>query len=491
MMKIDIDGLFSKIVKRRDGGCYVYPRRSINEHKLHAILGYLGHKWVETVDSLQLDRIQCTECQMPMNYARSFNKKLYCNKCLDSKVNDMLLMNPTVTDMIQKIASKKIMARLSESAINDTIQCVGCNEIFVLEGSFSIRLKPQKDILGDDLVDSNLIDHYNKHRIRCTKCLIEFCKGCRKINYHTGFTCDQYELYLKSPKCKFCLGTLIDGSCKKEVCKGYERLSQRYTLDCGHDNYGFDKYELCLDCPGIKGDDCYICMTDRLSDAPCIKMDCGHVFHKGCIDEKFRIKHSTKHVTMNYTTCPVCYYRLSHETIDGLIGDMQKDNLAIERLTMEHIKDYNLKVPVKEMVGKLRFFRCDDCSKIYFGGEAVCGDDPDAGEGDVRKHLCPNCDSIGKQSCHLHGTEYMIFKCSYCCMYPCVFNCFVTAYFCDTCHQTACSIKPAPCPGKELCILEGNHPPNSGKGMKHAIGCAMCLPPEFLRKIKWKFPGRY
>ena len=495
LLKRDIDGLFSKLISTIDDGCYAYIRDMDNKYKLNILLLSLEYKYVSEIDKKILSRIECNSCSMPMNYARSYNGNLYCNTCLDKKINEIALINPKDIDiLIKKIASNKLVAKLSEMISFDkdkiqSIECVGCKQIFSYEGTFDISLHPKKDILGNDLSDMELIHHYNENRIKCNLCSIEFCKECKTINYHTGFTCEQYNTYLKSDKCKFCMGPVTNNSCKKLACKEYEKLCSKYTLDCGHANYGFDKYDLCLDCLEMKNEDCYICMSEKLSTMPCIKMDCGHVFHKECMEEKFRLKHSTKYITMNYVNCPVCYYRLSHELFDNKIIDIQKDNLMIEQLTMEYIKDYNLKIPVKDMIEKLRFYRCNDCSNIYIGGEAVCREDIEDQDKN-QNNLCNNCNSIGKQSCNKHGTEYLIFKCGYCCENPAVYKCYGTTHFCKPCHDYAGSIEPKPCPGGELCIIGGNHPTNTGKGFHHAIGCSMCLPTDFLNKIKWKYAGR-
>src|SRR3990167_6029920 len=48
------------------------------------------------------------------------------------------------------------------------------------------------------------IRHRDEFRFRCRCCDTEFCCACMKMPYHLGFTCDQYNKYLTSRRCRFC-----------------------------------------------------------------------------------------------------------------------------------------------------------------------------------------------------------------------------------------------------------------------------------------------
>lgn len=489
--------MFSKLTGTKDGGCYVFLRDGVDRYRLTIALKIIGnYQYVETIDDQKLDRIKCSNCQMPMNYVRCFNKTFYCNKCLDAKVEKVICSNKGPID-IHTFGSRKLISRLTDEIkrklLEDSIQCPGCNQIFAYEGSFDSGMHPEVDIIGRPFEDEELMDHYVKNRIRCNLCSIEFCKKCCSLDYHTGFDCDSYQIYLKSPKCKFCLNMLSDGSCPRDQCKKWEQMASKYSLECGHHNHGFGDYDLCLDCLGQRDEDCYICMSDKLSSEPCIKLDCGHIFHKGCLDDRLRVKHSTDFITMGYTKCQVCYCRLSHDTINDQVEKMRKDNLDIERLTMEYIKDECLVVPVKETIDKLRFYRCeeDGCGDIFFGGEADCERELMArDDGDEKmKKLCDTHSTIGKQHCDKHGDKYMIYKCGWCCS-AASWLCARTMYFCEPCHRNPGGAKIKPCPGPKECILGKEHPPNTGANFKLALGCSICLSDTYLKKIKWIFPKR-
>jgi len=90
--------------------------------------------------------------------------------------------------------------------------------------------------------------------------------------------------------------------CTQPDCQAKKGLACPKTHECGHYCCGtrFDADTSCLECihascapPGANqtGDDyCNICWTDDLYSAPCIKLDCGHIFHYLCVIDKLRAR---------------------------------------------------------------------------------------------------------------------------------------------------------------------------------------------------------
>ena len=99
------------------------------------------------------------------------------------------------------------------------------------------------------------------------------------------------------------------------------------------------------------------------------------------------------------------------------------------------------------------YYVCFKCGKAYFGGEARC--DLDAGAGDTfnpEELVCGGCSDVSQvkewqeivaneiskyfqaQMCPKHGTDYLEYKCRYCCSVA-VFFCFGTTHFCNACHD--------------------------------------------------------
>ncbi|KAL0480957.1 hypothetical protein AKO1_013623 [Acrasis kona] len=122
----------------------------------------------------------------------------------------------------------------------------------------------------------------------------------------------------------------------------------------------------------------------------------------------------------------------------------------------------------------LSFYKCYECGKPYYGGAKQC----EANEGqqnvkfDEKELMCGSCVSKKLQLkngvCPTHGSEYVEFKCRFCCSVA-VWFCFGTTHFCDKCHSGARAIQP--CLGKGKCPIGGDHPPN---GNEHALGCGLC-----------------
>ncbi|XP_030886587.1 E3 ubiquitin-protein ligase MYCBP2 [Leptonychotes weddellii] len=126
-----------------------------------------------------------------------------------------------------------------------------------------------------------------------------------------------------------------------------------------------------------------------------------------------------------------------------------------------------------------------DC-QAYFGGEARC--DAEAGQGDdydPRELICGACSDVSRaQMCPKHGTDFLEYKCRYCCSVA-VFFCFGTTHFCNACHDDFQRMTSIPkeelphCPagpkGKQLegteCPLHVVHPPT---GEEFALGCGVC-----------------
>jgi hypothetical protein len=470
-----------------------------------------------------LKRLPCDVCKMEMNYCRVFDDRLYCNKCMTNHfANNLVKIMSDFTNFNEKLfldvfnyASPQIVNQMENMMENivlpqiltDIIVCPHCSEQFEYNGSYSNKFLPATKINGNPCIRNNTVDsHYVANRIKCIKCDKDFCKLCpnSKNGYHTGFTCEEYYTYLSSPdKCKFCMELIIDGHCETDKCYEYSLMlsEEQHFMQCQntkdinsphlHPNHGFDKYELCLKCVEMENEDCFLCMGDELRKQPCIKLDCGHIFHKNCIDEKLTKKHHTDYVVMNYIKCPVCFYKISHDSVNDKIVNDQQANRQIEELIIQHKRNNGLDDPIEKIVDKLRFYKCDECSDIYYGGEAECDELVDLNEDKKEiKKICFSCNSFGKATCDKHGSgDNIMFKCSYCCDVA-VWFCTGDTHFCQPCHINAFKLPPKECAGPGKCVLGMEHPKNEGRGSQFPLGCKLCLPDEFLAKLKWDYAKR-
>ena len=46
--------------------------------------------------------------------------------------------------------------------------------------------------------------HFSENRFVCASCRTEQCRGCSKVPYHKGYTCEQFREFDQSQKCRYC-----------------------------------------------------------------------------------------------------------------------------------------------------------------------------------------------------------------------------------------------------------------------------------------------
>mmetsp|Transcript_33320 Transcript_33320/g.91903 ORF Transcript_33320/g.91903 Transcript_33320/m.91903 type:complete len:555 (+) Transcript_33320:140-1804(+) len=252
------------------------------------------------------------------------------------------------------------------------------------------------------------------------------------------------------------------------------------------------------------GDDwCPICWTEPLNAAPAIQLACGHVLHHHCAEAIVRKGHTAgRRLTFKSIRCPLCQAIMQHPSINAHVGPQfamyQKvRRKALQRWVVEQRRPApRSHDPVDEdriaslAMAKMTFFECSQCNEPYYGGEIECGgaeEEEDLDE-DVQAALamelvCRGCASKGQLQCPEHGTEFLGWKCRYCCEREAHYFCFGTTHFCYVCHdlwQTGVEQRRKlqagkPCLNKDKCIFGGRHPPGSRNGRdEYALGCTIC-----------------
>lgn len=100
--------------------------------------------------------------------------------------------------------------------------------------------------------------------------------------------------------------------------------------------------------------------------------------------------------------------------------------------------------------------------QAYYGGEARC--DAEVGEEyDPTELVCGACSDVSRaQMCPKHGTDFLEYKCRYCCSVA-VFFCFGTTHFCNACHDDFQRVTNIPrlelpsCPAGMLIMISSPH----------------------------------
>jgi hypothetical protein len=240
--------------------------------------------------------------------------------------------------------------------------------------------------------------------------------------------------------------------------------------------------------PQTSEDPCNICF-ETLDSEPCIKLrSCGHIFHYTCIDQWVQQGYEEVKINFNNLNCPLCHKQMQHDELTESMWIGLKMKRDIEQLCKIGYDWIDQEPEVKDSGGKfyknklgyalhhISFYRCYDCDKPYNGGARQCeaGDQPI--QFNKKELICGACANKRLQLkngvCEKHGSEYIVFKCRFCCSLA-VWFCGGSVHFCEKCHSgRGYHINNLQkCEGKGVCPLGGNHPPN---GQEYALGCGLC-----------------
>ncbi|WAQ99892.1 MYCB2-like protein [Mya arenaria] len=321
-----------------------------------------------------------------------------------------------------------------------------------------------------------------------------------KVDLHEG--CGRTKL--------FWIMALADSKTLKAMVNAENACSK--TLSCGHLCGGIRDENPCLPClhqcrvddrEHLKQDAddmCMICFTEALSAAPAIQLKCGHVFHLPCAKEVLQNSWVGPRITFGFSLCPICKCNIDHPVLRSILRPIQNLYEDVRRKALMRLEYEGLhkaeaittpgarfyKDPAGFAMDRYAYYVCYKCKKAYYGGEARC--DEQAGVGDVydpQELVCGACSDVTMaQMCPKHGTDFLEYKCRYCCSVA-VFFCFGTTHFCNLCHDNFQQVTSIPkpdlpkCPcgprGKQLegdeCPLHLKHPPT---GEEFALGCGVC-----------------
>ncbi|CDQ78645.1 unnamed protein product [Oncorhynchus mykiss] len=336
-------------------------------------------------------------------------------------------------------------------------------------------------------------------------------KAMVEFREHTGKPASS-----SSDACRFC-GTrngtelsAVGSVCSDPDCQEYAKLACSKTQACGHLCGGVRNEKSCLPClhgcnksAGCLKQDaddmCMICFTEALSAAPAVQLDCSHVFHLQCTRRVLENRWLGPRITFGFMSCPICKNKINHSVIKDLLDPIKElfedvRRKALMRMEYEGLhKSEAITTPGARFhndpagfaMNRYAYYVCYKCQKAYFGGEARC--DAEAGQGDdydPSELICGACSDVSRaQMCSKHGTDFLEYKCRYCCSVA-VFFCFGTTHFCNACHDDFQRMTSVPkeelphCPagpkGKQLegtdCPLHVVHPPT---GEEFALGCGV------------------
>lgn len=374
--------------------------------------------------------------------------------------------------------------------------------------------------------------HYSEFRVRCHSCHTNFCSDCKTIPYHTGRNCQEHQGYLVAKHCRFCAESMTpensdasnqirayDNICTSDTCLERREFACTEMLACGHPCPGIkgeSEHMSCLleECaaldPSLKvcsADLCSICWVEELGLAPVVKLtSCGHIFHRHCVVDKMAKKWPGVRITFGFMDCSVCKIPMDHTCpsirqvkapIDHLFGQIKTKALA--RLTIEKMEqDPKLIEPTSRYYGQplkyaidcFAYYNCFKCKEFYFGGRRDCEQNAAAENRPEEEFVCYGCADLKSVQCkNAEHSEYLVWKCRFCCNLASWF-CFGTTHYCEPCHKDNPMEKVRrarsgfkQCAGYQMCPTKSVHAPNGSEAeCEHCLGCGACQ--EELTKLQ-------
>lgn len=358
------------------------------------------------------------------------------------------------------------------------VQCPGCGYLF-------------ERIISEDLQNDPLRD-----KLTCVACHDTFCAMCYTSPYHDGRPCRHGgDDGSAAPKCRYCDNPAQSSDppvCDAPLCRSRGQQACVVPKGCGHHCYGSCGEQTCVSCleegcpakhPQQSADDyCVICFTDALADSPCLQLECGHVFHKACVEKKIEQRWPCARINFKFLQCPLCEKEMAHHLLAKSMAPVNKLRETLEKRYEDRLKIEGMdecdaltnpqssyyKKPLQYAADQFNYYQCSKCKRPYFGGLRRC-QDVERDEPDKSDLICGGC-CAGSAQCDRHGHHYLEWKCKYCCN-TAVWFCWGTTHFCELCHSPPRKTVREECEGEERCPLGAKHPPN---GTEFALGCAMC-----------------
>lgn len=383
------------------------------------------------------------------------------------------------------------------------IHCPKCHEPFAYEpgqvAGIFIDSNGRK-------IRSEAVECLRLYRAKCTKCNSTFCVNCRAEPFHEGLTCEENKIVSDGIVCRFCRtmppigGRNVVNPCERVCWQVYcqESLKQacmHLISKCNHPCCGIRDETEHFGC-AIDDSDFSMCSFcyGPCTESPSIKMACGHPSHLHCLIELYKthsLKGKLNIPRCNHgQTCKAIPFHKCVENEANLWIDIQNQieeqipNIMAEENTeneSEHVQnpddsDY-YHHPLKFARDFFEFYMCDSCHKPYYGGHKDCNQDSNENEENV-EHKCLRCQrELLSTNCPIHGNDFMVFKCCFCCN-PSAYFCWGRVYFCADCHENPNNARKNPKPCNGHCKFSP-HQPN---GVETPVGyCAKCEEEKYLQ----------
>ncbi|GAB5353310.1 hypothetical protein AAMO2058_000026100 [Amorphochlora amoebiformis] len=344
------------------------------------------------------NRLRCTQCGT-----------VFCGKCKQEPYH----MGYTCEGYVEYKNSK---------------QCRFCQEQITEENKHKMPSSSTLQTMGSSQLVKFLQDHgMSRMKIRGLKEKHHIIKESQKI--HRIFT------------------DIFGDICNKPECSEKRQLACTSRLPCGHPCQGVrgeSKHLPCMHCTkNIDPTDfCNICYVEGLKDAPCIQSNgkCKHIFHLKCVVDRISAGYNGARINFKFITCPLCNNEIEHPALTKAMKPWLRLRKSIERKAIARLlyEKRGADPKIKSKFGgsqkefamhEYLFYKCHKCKQPYFAGNYAC-QAADDGKFDPEELLCAGCQpSQDVSNCPQHGTEWIAFKCRFCCnTAQWYYNAYVTSY---------------------------------------------------------------
>ena len=224
-----------------------------------------------------------------------------------------------------------------------------------------------------------------------------------------------------STKCRFCgssipAGALHAAVCESTDCQELFKLSCHKQHSCGHACGGVANEATCLPC--LRGcdqealrqlkitqdheDQCMICFTSAISEEPCMRLQCGHLFHFRCTQTMLALRWNGPRVTFGFAQCPICKSSVVHDS-NPLLQEQLKPLVElfaeVRRKALMRLEYDGLVKSAGQSeeeraafaMHKYAYYICFKCKRAYFGGEGACEVARDNSDFNPEELVCGSC----------------------------------------------------------------------------------------------------
>jgi len=85
-------------------------------------------------------------------------------------------------------------------------------------------------------------------------------------------------------------------------------------------------------------EECNICFAGELGIEPGVQVECGHIFHAGCVIELLKHKWATLRISFNFMKCPRCKEPIEAEHICEILQEIENLTELRSKLQVKAMK---------------------------------------------------------------------------------------------------------------------------------------------------------